>query len=41
MQNKEGHPDFRAYLHGIIGHIAQANSEHGTALIEMLKQVQD
>lgn len=40
-QNLAGHPDFRAYLQGMIAHVSQANPEHGAALREMLKQVHD
>jgi RNA-directed DNA polymerase len=40
-QNRQGHPDFRAYLQGLIAHITHANPEHGAALSEMLKQIND
>lgn len=40
-QNRNGYPDFRAYLHGLIGYIHEANPTHARELLEMLRSIHD
>lgn len=40
-QNHQNRQDFRAYLQGLIGHIYQANPEHGRKLLAELQAIPD
>src|ERR687885_151598 len=39
-QNRDGHHDFRAYLHGMIGHVAAANPDQAARLRAALSRIE-
>lgn len=40
-QNRDGHPNFAAWLEGMLGHVANVDPGHGVKLKEQLRQLQE